>query len=98
METNLKVVHALYEAGVPIVAGSDTGLIGYGLDRELEQYVKAGMSTIAAIQSATIASARAMNMEAEAGSVEVGKRADLILVDGNPLKNISDIRHVMSVV
>jgi imidazolonepropionase-like amidohydrolase len=98
METNRKVLQALYEAGVPIVAGSDTGLIGYGLDRELELYVQAGMSTMAAIQSATIVSARAMKMEAEAGSVEVGKRADLILVDGNPLKNISDIRHVVSVV
>jgi Amidohydrolase family len=98
METNRKVVHALYEAGVPIVAGEDTGLIGYGLDRELELYVQAGMSPMEAIQSATIVPARAMKMEAEAGSVEVGKRADLVLVDGNPLKNISDIRRVVSVV
>jgi imidazolonepropionase-like amidohydrolase len=98
METNLKVVHALVEAGVPIVAGSDTGLIGYGLDRELELYVQAGMSPMAAIQSATIVPARVMKMAAEAGSVEVGKRADLVLVDGNPLTNISDIRRVVSVV
>jgi hypothetical protein len=98
METNRKVVHALYEAGVTIVPGSDTGLIGYGLDRELELYVQAGMSPMAAIQSATIVSARAMKMAAETGSVEVGKRADLVLVDGNPLTNISDIRRVVSVV
>jgi imidazolonepropionase-like amidohydrolase len=98
METNRQVLHALYEAGVPIVAGSDTGLIGYGLDRELELYVQAGMSPMAAIQSATIVSARAMKMAAETGSVEVGKRADLVLVDGNPLTNISDIRRVVSVV
>jgi imidazolonepropionase-like amidohydrolase len=98
METNRKMVHALYEAGVPIVAGSDTGLIGYGLDRELELYVQAGMSPMAAIQSATIVPARVMKMAADAGSVEVGKRADLVLVDGNPLTNISDIRRVVSVV
>jgi imidazolonepropionase-like amidohydrolase len=98
METNRKVLHALYEAGVPIVAGSDTGLIGYGLDRELELYVQAGMSPMAAIQSATIVSARAMKMATETGSIEVGKRADLVLVDGNPLTNISDIRRVVSVV
>jgi imidazolonepropionase-like amidohydrolase len=98
METNRKVVHALVEAGVPIVAGSDTGLIGYGLDRELELYVQAGMSPMAAIQSATIIPARVMKMAAETGSLEVGKRADLVLVDGNPLTNISDIRRVVSVV
>jgi imidazolonepropionase-like amidohydrolase len=98
METNRKVVHALNEAGVPIVAGSDTGLIGYGLDRELELYVQAGMSPMAAIQSATIVPARAMKMAAETGSVEVGKRADLVLVSGDPLTNISDIRRVVSVV
>jgi imidazolonepropionase-like amidohydrolase len=98
VETNRKVVHALYEAGIPIVAGSDTGLLGYGLDRELELYVQAGMSPMAAIQSATIVSARAMKMAGETGSVEVGKRADMVLVDGNPLTNISDIRRVVSVV
>jgi imidazolonepropionase-like amidohydrolase len=98
METDRKVVRALYEAGVPMVAGGDTGLIGYGLDRELELYVQAGMSPMAAIQSATIVPARVMKMEAESGSVEAGKRADLVLVDGDPLKNISDLRRVVSVV
>jgi len=98
METNRKVVHALYEAGVTIVAGSDTNLMGYGLDRELELYVQAGMTPMAAIQSATIVPARVMKLEKESGSVEVGKRADLMLVQGNPLMNISDVRRVVSVV
>ena len=98
METNLKVVGALYRAGVTIVPGSDTGLLGYGLDRELELYVKAGMSPMAAIQSATIVSARVMKLDGESGSIEVGKRADMVLVDGNPLQRISDIRRVVSVV
>jgi imidazolonepropionase-like amidohydrolase len=98
IETNRAVVRALYDAGVPIVAGSDTGLLGYGLDRELELYVQAGMSPMAAIQSATIVPAQVMKMAAEVGSVEAGKRADLVLVDGNPLTNISDIRRVVSVV
>jgi imidazolonepropionase-like amidohydrolase len=98
METNRKVIRALYDAGVPIVAGSDTGLLGYGLDRELELYVQAGMSPMAAIQSATIVAARAMKLDKDSGTVEVGKRADLVLVDGNPLANISDLRRVVSVV
>ena len=98
METNKKVIAALYKAGVPIVAGSDTGLIGYGLDRELELYVQAGMTPIAALQTATLNAARAMKMESESGTIEVGKRADLTLVHGNPLESITDIRNVVSVI
>ena len=51
-----------------------------------------------AIQAATIVSARAMKLDGDSGTIEAGKRADLILVDGNPLENISDIRKVSSVV
>ena len=98
MEVDLRVIDALYKAGVPIVAGSDTGLIGYGLDRELELYVQAGMTPMAAIQTATLTAARAMRLDAVSGTVEPGKRADLILVDGNPLANISDIRRVSKVI
>jgi imidazolonepropionase-like amidohydrolase len=92
------VIGALFKAGIPIVPGSDTGLIGYGLQRELELYVEAGMTPLQAIQSATIVSARAMKLENELGTIEAGKRADLILVNGNPLANISDIRKVTRVV
>jgi imidazolonepropionase-like amidohydrolase len=56
------------------------------------------MTPLEAIQTATIVPARVMNLAAESGSVEPGKRADLILVNGNPLENISDIRKVSRVV
>jgi imidazolonepropionase-like amidohydrolase len=95
---NLAVIGALHRAGIAIVPGSDTGLVGYGLHRELELYVQAGMTPLQAIQSATIVSARAMNLDRDSGTVEPGKRADLILVDGNPLANISDLRKVSRVV
>ena len=95
---NLLVIGALYKAGVPIVAGSDTGLVGYGLDRELELYVQAGMTPMAAIQSATIVAARAMKLDGDSGTIEAGKRADMILVNGNPEENIHDIRKVAKVV
>jgi len=98
MAENLLVIGALYKAGVPIVAGSDTGLVGYGLDRELELYVQAGMTPMAAIQSATIVAARAMKMDGDSGTIEAGKRADMILVNGNPEENIHDIRKVAKVV
>lgn len=98
MALNRRVVGELFHAGIPIVPGSDTNLIGYGLDRELELYVEAGMTPLEAIRSATIVSAQAMHRETDSGSIEPGKRADLVIVDGNPLNNISDIRHVAKVV
>ena len=98
MQANGQVIDALFKAGVPIVAGSDTGLIGYGIDRELELYVQAGLPPMAAIQTATLGAARAMKLDRDSGSVEVGKRADLVLVDGDPLANISDLRRVVKVV
>ena len=94
----LAVIGALSKAGVPIVPGSDTGLVGYGLHRELELYVQAGMTPMEAIQSATIVSARAMKLDKDSGTIEAGKRADLILVDGDPTTNISDIRKIVKVV
>jgi len=94
----LDLVGSLHKAGVAIVPGTDTGLVGHGLHRELELYVQAGMTPLEAIQSATIVSARAMKLDRDSGTIEPGKRADLILVDGNPLANISDIRKVSRVV
>lgn len=96
-QTLLQTVRILHEAGVPIVAGTDQAVPGYSVDREIELYVKAGFTTMEALQAATLVSARAMGMEKESGTIEPGKRADVILVDGNPLENISDIRKVTAV-
>lgn len=98
MKLNLDVIAALHRAHIPIVAGSDTNLLGYGLDRELELYVKAGMTPLEAIQTATLIPAQVMHHVADSGSIEAGKRADLVLVDGDPSENISDLRRVVSVI
>ena len=90
-------VRILHQAGVPIVAGTDQSVPGFSLDREIELYVQAGFTPMEAIQAATLAPARAMGMEKDSGTIEPGKRADVILVDGNPLENISDIRKVNTV-
>ena len=95
--TELQTVHLLHAAGVPMVAGTDQAVPGYSVDREIELYVKAGFTPMEAIQSATLVAARAMGMEKDSGTIEPGKRADVILVDGNPLENISDIRKVSAV-
>ncbi len=93
----LETVRILHQAGVPMVAGTDQAVPGFSVDREIELYVKAGFTPMEAIQAATLVPARAMGMEQESGTVEPGKRADVILVNGNPLENISDIRKVDTV-
>jgi len=89
-------VGTMHKAGVPIVAGTD----GYGLElvRELELYVQGGMTPAEALASATIVAARNVGAEKRTGSIGVGKEADLLLVDGDPEKNIGDLRHVDQVV
>lgn len=96
--TLLKITMALHHAGIPIIAGSDVGVPGHTLQRELELYVKAGLTPLAALQTATITPARVMKLENEVGTIEAGKRADIVILDGNPLENISNIRKVKLVV
>ena len=92
--TLLKIIGALHRAGIPIVAGTDVGVPGHTLHRELELYVKAGLTPLEAIQAATLTPARVMKLENEVGTIEAGKRADIIILDANPLDNISNIRKV----
>jgi imidazolonepropionase-like amidohydrolase len=95
---DVAIVGALHRAGIPIVAGTDQTVPGHSLYREMELYVEAGFTPMEAIQAATIVPARVMKVDNELGTVEAGKRADLILVDGNPLENIHNIRKVKTVI
>ena len=87
----LKMTKRLYDAGIPILAGTDA-TAGIMLHRELELEVRAGIPPEKALQIATWNAGRLLKQNQEAGSIAVGKRADLLLVDGNPAQNISDIR------
>jgi hypothetical protein len=89
----LEFVGRLHAAGVPLVAGTDD-LAGFMLHRELELYVQAGVPPGEAVRIATENGARYAGVLDDRGTVERGKRADLILVDGDPTRNISDIRRV----
>ena len=97
-EQYIAVVKALHEAGIPIVAGSDQTVPGHSLHRELELYVAAGFTPMEAIQAATIVPARLMKLDAEVGTLQAGKRADLIIVDGDPVASISELRKTRFVV
>jgi imidazolonepropionase-like amidohydrolase len=94
LDRSLGVVRALRAAGVPIVAGTDEGIPGHSLHREIELYVEAGLTPMQAIEAATTASARALGLEKDVGTIAPGMRADLVVVDGDPLARISDIRKV----
>jgi len=92
-EKMVEFVGRMYKAGVPIVAGTD-GFAGFTLQRELELYVQAGMTPLQVLQIATWNGAKYSRVLDDRGSITPGKRADLILVDGDPTTNISDIRKI----
>lgn len=98
LEQYYAIIGALHRAGIPIVAGTDQAIPGHSLHREIELYVKCGFTPMEAIQSATIIPARVMKLDKEVGTIETGKRADLIILDANPLEAISNIRKVRSVI
>jgi hypothetical protein len=87
----LRMTKRMYDAGIPILAGTDA-LAGLMLHRELELEVKAGIPAAKALQIATFNAAKLLKQDKELGSIVPGKRADLFLVEGNPLERISDIR------
>ncbi|TFF36018.1 amidohydrolase family protein [Mucilaginibacter psychrotolerans] len=98
LESLKQLVKRLYDAGVPVVAGTDMGFPGFSVDRELEIYVAAGLTPAQALKTATITPAQVMGLDKKTGSIAIGKNADIIIVDGNPLNNISDIRNVKVVI
>ena len=94
---SLAIVGALHHAGIPIVAGTDKGVPGSSVQREIELYVQAGFAPMDAIRAATAVPAQVMGLAADSGTITPGLRADLIVVDGNPLERIADLRRVTMV-
>jgi imidazolonepropionase-like amidohydrolase len=91
------LVSMLYKAGVPIEAGTD-GLAGFTLHRELELDVQAGIPPVEVLKLATLGAARIMKRDGELGSIAPGKLADVVMINGNPAANISDVRKTSLVV
>jgi imidazolonepropionase-like amidohydrolase len=98
LDKMLELIGVLHKAGVPIVVGTDQTVPGHSVHREIELYVKAGMTPMEAIQAATIVSARAMGLEKESGTIEAGKIADLILLDADPLASVANTRRINRVI
>jgi len=96
------IVNLFYKHKVKIIAGTDTpiGFLtpGYSLHKELQLLVEAGLTPIEALKAATIIPAEFFNLESEIGTIKVGKRADLVILNSNPLlqiKNTTDISKVI---
>jgi imidazolonepropionase-like amidohydrolase len=93
----VRMVEKLYDNGITVVAGTDLGK-GYSLHRELEIYNAAGIPAPQVLQMATLTAAKVMKRDADLGSIAQGKLADVILVNGDPTRNISDVRKIDVVV
>lgn len=97
----VKNLRKLHRAGITIVLGTDAGMTGTPHGRsslhELELMVQAGLSPAEALRAGTLNSARALAKEADSGVIAVGKRADFVLVEGAPWRNIAQMQQIRQV-
>jgi imidazolonepropionase-like amidohydrolase len=97
-----QIVSILHQAGVPLMAGTDAPMPGvypgFALHEELQRLVDAGLTPIEALRTATLEPARFLHAENTSGSVAVGKRADLVLLDADPSQDIGNTRRIRAVV
>jgi imidazolonepropionase-like amidohydrolase len=99
----LDMTLAMHRAGVPLMAGTDTAagvyvIPGFSLHQELELFVKAGLTPMEALQTATLNPAKFLGRTNDSGTVETGKLADLVLLDANPLDDIRNTQKISAVV
>jgi imidazolonepropionase-like amidohydrolase len=99
----LEMTLAMHRAGVPLMAGTDSAagvyvMPGFSLHQELELFVKAGLTPMEALQTATLNPAKFLGRTRDFGTVEKGKLADLVLLDANPLDDISNTQKISAVV
>jgi hypothetical protein len=98
---HLRQLKALVDAGVPVTVGTDASAIGvvwgFSIHRELELFVKAGLTPYQALEAATRITSEVMGNPEEWGTIEVGKRADLVLLRANPLEDIGNTREIEGV-
>lgn len=84
-----------FQQGVPVAFGTDSAVYPHGLNgHEFAVYVKLGMTPVQAIQTATVHASKLLGWEDRIGAIEAGKYADLIAVDGDPTKDVTELERV----
>jgi len=91
-------VRELHKDGLTLIAGTDQNIPGYSLHRELEIYVEQGFTPMEALEAATSVPARVMGLDKTVGTIERGKRADLVLLDADPLADIHNTRRIVKTI
>jgi imidazolonepropionase-like amidohydrolase len=87
------------KAGVPMLFGTDAGVYPHGDNgRQFAKMVQWGMTPLQAIRAATLSGAEALGMTGDVGAIAVGRYADIVAVDGDPLADVTRIEHVAAVV
>lgn len=98
LENNPLKIFEAYQKGVPIATGTDAGVVPHGKNyREVERFVELGIPNMDALKMTTVNAADLLEKSDELGTIEAGKIADIIAIDGNPLETIEDIRNVVFV-
>jgi tetratricopeptide (TPR) repeat protein len=96
-----KLLKSFSDAGVPLMAGTDATevgpITGFGLHHELQEFVNDGLTPYLALQTATINVAQYLRQSGEFGTIETGKRADMLLLSANPLTNIANTKSIAGV-
>jgi cytosine/adenosine deaminase-related metal-dependent hydrolase len=96
------LVERMHAKGIPLGAGTDTpigvAIPGFSLHSELDMLVRAGLSPLQAIEAATLRPARWFSIEDELGTIDVGKKADLVLLNDDPLADINNTRSIHTVI
>jgi hypothetical protein len=102
VDVRRKLIKAIHDSGGTIIAGSDTPewlhAYGWGLHRELQSYVAAGLRPFDALRTATVNPARYLQPSPYWGTIEVGKRADLVLLGANPLADVGNVARIEAVI
>lgn len=93
----LTLTGAAHRAGVQVLVGTDTAIGGFRYHDEMAHLVQAGMSPADVLRAATLDAARYAGLDRDTGSIAIGKRADLVLLDANPLDSIAHTRRIRAV-
>jgi imidazolonepropionase-like amidohydrolase len=98
LDAFMATIRELHKDGLDVVAGTDQNIPGYSLHREMELYVEAGFTPMEALEAATSVPARVMGLDKKSGTIEVGKQADMVLLDADPLVDIHNTRRILKII